>query len=85
MANRIIEQVKYKLLPNRRVRMKNVFFVVMLGMVLALGMLVVGCENGAGCSSDGGCYYGTSISQPYKWCGEGGCSVLTKDNSRCDC
>jgi hypothetical protein len=64
--------------------MKNVFFVIMLGVVLTLGVVVVGCEKDDGCSGDGDCYFTTS-SQPFKWCGDVGCSTATKDNSRCDC
>jgi hypothetical protein len=63
--------------------MKNVFFVIMLGVALTLGLVVAGCKNG--CSGDGACYFGTAKDDTFKWCGEQSCAVYKNDNSKCDC
>jgi hypothetical protein len=52
--------------------MKNIFFVVMLGVVLALGMGVVGCDTG--CSKLGVCS-GTYGSASVSTCGDSKCAV----------
>ncbi|GHV73190.1 hypothetical protein AGMMS49940_04920 [Spirochaetia bacterium] len=58
---------------------KNVFFVAMLGMVLAFGMMVVGCDGGGGGGNGGGGNIPSTISYTYS-SGDGYEMIITKAN-----
>jgi hypothetical protein len=71
---------------------KKVFFVVTLGIVLALGMVLTGCEAKP---CDGECYLDNSFhlqTGNYRYCSESSCGVSKSIQERgvgtpakCDC